>query len=47
MNFGGFGFEPGQVAYPADVAIDGQGMVWVTEKVGSRIQVFSIKEKAE
>jgi tripartite motif-containing protein 71 len=44
-RFGGIGPRPGQVAYPADLAIDGQDRLYVVEKGNSRVQVFEQVER--
>jgi hypothetical protein len=44
-RFGGLGTRAGQIAYPSDVAIDGQDRVYVVEKGNSRVQVFEQVER--
>jgi len=39
-RFGGLGPRPGQVAFPADVAVDAADRIYVAEKGNNRVQVF-------
>jgi hypothetical protein len=39
-RFGGFGTQPGAVAYPTDAAAAGDGRLYVVERVGSRLQIW-------
>jgi tripartite motif-containing protein 71 len=40
-NFGDFGIEDGKFNYPTDVAIDGTGRVYVTDRENNRLQIWS------
>jgi hypothetical protein len=37
---GGMGFAPGAMAFPSDVASDGERRLYVVEKTGNRLQIF-------
>jgi DNA-binding beta-propeller fold protein YncE len=40
--YGGAGREPGQLAYPWGVAVDGRGRVFVVDAGNNRIQVWRL-----
>lgn len=44
-SFGSPGNEPGQLAYPYDVAIDGDGNILVADAGNQRVQIFSQEGK--
>jgi sugar lactone lactonase YvrE len=39
-DFGAYGSGDGQLKYPADVAIDAQGDLWVADRLNNRLQKF-------
>jgi hypothetical protein len=39
-RFGSLGGQPGQVAFPTDVAV-GRDRIYVVERVGQRVQIFN------
>ena len=43
-QFGGLGPGVGQISFPTDVAVDSKGLIYVTERGNSRVQVFEIHE---
>ncbi len=50
-HFGGWfapetrGHAPGELLYPADIAIDPQGTIYIAERYGQRVQAFTRKPK--
>jgi DNA-binding beta-propeller fold protein YncE len=40
LQWGGHGGEPGKFARPQSMAVDGDGLIWVTDACNHRIQVF-------
>lgn len=51
-HFGGWfspetrGHAPGELLYPADIAIDPQGTLYIAERYGQRVQAFTRKPKS-
>ncbi|UCE23402.1 MAG: NHL repeat-containing protein [Candidatus Zixiibacteriota bacterium] len=43
QTVGGFGFRPGEFRYPADLAVQGDSVIYIVERVGNRIQRFDFK----
>jgi len=43
LVFGGRGTRPGRFWLPADVALDGQGHVFVVDSYNQRVQIFAYR----